>query len=170
MGEALFLNRSRDLEFKDYIELNDLNELLELRNHENEDLGPTIEEGDIINELNGEIVETRDDNVMVDKIDEYPSICDYDRKIKDNCANNLKFSCMIGNVGRTNMNQETNAGNCFAQKIKENEENIQRIPKTIVRDVMYFKERMLLTAKDKAGVNLDTEENYFMLMNAYGDD
>ncbi|GJZ29643.1 hypothetical protein Tco_0574290 [Tanacetum coccineum] len=96
MGEALFLNRSRDLEFKDYIELNDLNELLELRNHENEDLGPTIEEGDIINELNGEIVETRDDNVMVDKIDEYPSICDYDRKIKDNCANNLKFSCMIG--------------------------------------------------------------------------
>ncbi|GJZ33198.1 hypothetical protein Tco_0578634 [Tanacetum coccineum] len=44
MGEALFLNRSRDLKFGDYIELNDLNEPLELRNHENEDLGPAINE------------------------------------------------------------------------------------------------------------------------------
>ncbi|GKE30351.1 hypothetical protein Tco_1445735 [Tanacetum coccineum] len=95
MGEALFLNRSRDLEFGDYIELNDLNEPLELRNHENEDLRPTINEGEVIDELNGEIVETRNDNLIVEKIDEYPCLYDYDRKIKDNCAYNLRFSCMI---------------------------------------------------------------------------
>ncbi|GJX22097.1 hypothetical protein Tco_0226542, partial [Tanacetum coccineum] len=75
---------SRDLEFRDYIELNDLNEPLELRFHGNEDLGPAIGEGEVIDELNGEIVETRNDNGIVEKIDEYPSLCDYDRKIKDN--------------------------------------------------------------------------------------
>ncbi|GJS13640.1 hypothetical protein Tco_0408112 [Tanacetum coccineum] len=96
MGEALFLNRSRDPKFGDYIELNDLNEPLELRNHENKDLGPAIDEGEAIDELNGKIVKTRNDNVMVEKIDEYPSFCDYDRKIKENCAYNLRFSCMIG--------------------------------------------------------------------------
>ncbi|GJY47179.1 hypothetical protein Tco_0436242 [Tanacetum coccineum] len=96
MGEALFLNRSRDHEFRDYIELNDLNEPLELRNHENKDLGPIIDEGEAIDELNGKIVKTRNDNVMVEKIYEYPSFCDYDRKIKDDCAYNLRFSCMIG--------------------------------------------------------------------------
>nr|GEU46078.1 putative ribonuclease H-like domain-containing protein [Tanacetum cinerariifolium] len=84
MGEALFLNGSRDLKFRDYKELNDLNEPLELRNHVNEDLGPTIDEGEVIDKLNGEIVETRNDNVIIEKINEYPSLCDYDRKIKDN--------------------------------------------------------------------------------------
>ncbi|GKD01724.1 hypothetical protein Tco_1171998, partial [Tanacetum coccineum] len=69
MGEALFLSKSRDLEFGDYIELNDLNEPLELRFHENEDLGPAIDEGEAIDELNGKIVKTRNDNVMVEKID-----------------------------------------------------------------------------------------------------
>ncbi|GKC15598.1 putative reverse transcriptase domain-containing protein [Tanacetum coccineum] len=73
MGETLFLNRLRDLEFGDYIELNDLNEPLELRNHVNEDLGPTINEGEVIDELNGKIVKTRNDNVIIEKIDEYPS-------------------------------------------------------------------------------------------------
>nr|GEU53935.1 hypothetical protein [Tanacetum cinerariifolium] len=34
MGEALILNRSEDSDFGDFIELNDLNEPLELRNHE----------------------------------------------------------------------------------------------------------------------------------------
>ncbi|GJQ90105.1 putative reverse transcriptase domain-containing protein [Tanacetum coccineum] len=42
MGEALFLNRSLDHVYGDYIELNDLNELLELRRNQVEDLGPTI--------------------------------------------------------------------------------------------------------------------------------
>ncbi|GKC59897.1 two-component response regulator-like APRR2 isoform X1 [Tanacetum coccineum] len=89
MGEALILNRSKDLEFRDFIELNDLNEPLELRIHKIGELGPTIEEGEVINELNGDIVKTRDDNVMVEKIDEYPSFCDYDRKIKDNFVENM---------------------------------------------------------------------------------
>ncbi|GJU12704.1 hypothetical protein Tco_1135100 [Tanacetum coccineum] len=39
-----------------------------------------------------------------------------------------------------------------------------------VRDAKYFREQMLLTGNDKAEVNLDTEENDFMLMNTYGDD
>ncbi|GKE84959.1 hypothetical protein Tco_1558701 [Tanacetum coccineum] len=29
-------------------------------------------------------------------IDDYPSYCDYDKKIHIDCAHNLKFSCMIG--------------------------------------------------------------------------
>ncbi|GKD94315.1 zinc finger, CCHC-type containing protein, partial [Tanacetum coccineum] len=44
MGEALILNRPEDPNFGDFIELNDLNEPLELRNHDIEDLGLTIEE------------------------------------------------------------------------------------------------------------------------------
>ncbi|GJS36119.1 integrase, catalytic region, zinc finger, CCHC-type containing protein [Tanacetum coccineum] len=43
-------------------------------------------------------------------------------------------------------------------------------PKPRVRDAKYFREQMLLATKDEAGVNLDAEENGFMLMNAYGDD
>ncbi|GJX84584.1 putative reverse transcriptase domain-containing protein, partial [Tanacetum coccineum] len=96
MGAALILNRSQDPEFGDFLELNDLNEPLELRNHENEDLDPEIEEGEIIDEPMIDIVEIRYDNGIVEKIDEYPSFCDYDRKIHINCAYNLQFSCMIG--------------------------------------------------------------------------
>ncbi|GJS56388.1 retrovirus-related pol polyprotein from transposon TNT 1-94 [Tanacetum coccineum] len=43
-------------------------------------------------------------------------------------------------------------------------------PKPKVRDAKYFREQMLLATKDEAGVNIDTKENDFMLMNAYGDD
>ncbi|GKD42923.1 hypothetical protein Tco_1267568 [Tanacetum coccineum] len=43
-------------------------------------------------------------------------------------------------------------------------------PKPRVRDAKYFREQMLLVAKDEVGVNLDVEENDSMLMNAYGDD
>ncbi|GJV18372.1 ribonuclease H-like domain, reverse transcriptase, RNA-dependent DNA polymerase [Tanacetum coccineum] len=45
-----------------------------LRNNDIEDLGPIIGEGEVIDELNGDIVKTRDDNVMVEKIDEYPIV------------------------------------------------------------------------------------------------
>nr|GEV15800.1 hypothetical protein [Tanacetum cinerariifolium] len=38
MGETLVLNRSLDLFFKDYIDLNDLNELIELRRNQGDDL------------------------------------------------------------------------------------------------------------------------------------
>nr|GEW71161.1 retrovirus-related Pol polyprotein from transposon TNT 1-94 [Tanacetum cinerariifolium] len=56
IDQQLFERRSSDSEFGDYIELNDLNEPLELRNHKNEDLKLIIDEGEVIDELNGEIV------------------------------------------------------------------------------------------------------------------
>ncbi|GJY01253.1 hypothetical protein Tco_0359405 [Tanacetum coccineum] len=86
---------SEDSDFGDFIELNDLNEPLELRNHEIEGLGPTIKEGEVTDKLKVDIIQTRDDDIIVENIDEYLSFCDYDRKIKDNYAYNLPFSCMI---------------------------------------------------------------------------
>ncbi|GJT59042.1 hypothetical protein Tco_1002575 [Tanacetum coccineum] len=44
MGETLVLNRSLDPYLEDYIELNELNELFELRRNQRDDLMPTIEE------------------------------------------------------------------------------------------------------------------------------
>ncbi|GJS41084.1 hypothetical protein Tco_0566127 [Tanacetum coccineum] len=90
MGETLVLNRSLDPFLEDYIELNDLNEPFELRRNQGDDLMPTIEEGEVIEEFR-----TRDDELNVG-IDDYPSYCDYDKKIYIDCAHNLKFSCMIG--------------------------------------------------------------------------
>ncbi|GJS67174.1 hypothetical protein Tco_0681738 [Tanacetum coccineum] len=90
MGETLVLNRSLDPFFEDYIELNDLNEPFELRRNQGDDLIPTIEEGEVIEEFR-----TRDDELDAG-IDDYPSYCDYDKKIYIDCAHNLKFSCMIG--------------------------------------------------------------------------
>nr|GEV60005.1 hypothetical protein [Tanacetum cinerariifolium] len=46
MGETLVLNRSLDPFFKGYIELNDLNEPINLRRNQGNDLMPTIEEGE----------------------------------------------------------------------------------------------------------------------------
>ncbi|GJS39081.1 hypothetical protein Tco_0564124 [Tanacetum coccineum] len=54
----------------------DLEARLMLRNHENEDLGPTIDEGEIIDELNGNMVETSDDKMMNENVDEYPMYVD----------------------------------------------------------------------------------------------
>ncbi|GJW84380.1 putative reverse transcriptase domain-containing protein [Tanacetum coccineum] len=89
MGETLVLNRSLDLFLEDYIELNDLNEPFELRRNQEDDLMPTIEEGEVIEEFR-----TRDDLDI--GIDDYPSYYDYDKKIHIDYAHNLKFSCMIG--------------------------------------------------------------------------
>ncbi|GJS02826.1 putative reverse transcriptase domain-containing protein [Tanacetum coccineum] len=91
MGETLVLNRSLDPFFEDYIELNDLNVPLELRRDQVDDLMPTIEEGEVIEEFRA-----RNDARMVSKIFGYPSDCDHDKKIHMDCAYNLKFSCMIG--------------------------------------------------------------------------
>ncbi|GKD58535.1 reverse transcriptase domain-containing protein, partial [Tanacetum coccineum] len=55
-----------------------------------DDLMPTIEEGEIIEEFR-----TRDENLDIG-IDDYPSYCDDDKKINIDCPHNLKFSCMIG--------------------------------------------------------------------------
>ncbi|GKB26340.1 putative reverse transcriptase domain-containing protein [Tanacetum coccineum] len=90
MGETLVLNRLLDLFFEDYIELNDLNEPFVLRRNQGDDLMPTNKEGEVIEEFR-----TRDDELDAG-IDDYPSYCDYDKKIHIDCAHNLKFSYMIG--------------------------------------------------------------------------
>ncbi|GKC86561.1 putative ribonuclease H-like domain-containing protein [Tanacetum coccineum] len=51
MGETLVLNRSLDPLYRDYIELNDLNVPLELKRDQGDDLMPTIEEGEVIEEF-----------------------------------------------------------------------------------------------------------------------
>ncbi|GKE03734.1 hypothetical protein Tco_1395752 [Tanacetum coccineum] len=91
MGETLMLNRSLDPLFGDYIELNDLNIPLELRRDQVDDLMPTIEEGEVVEEFRA-----RNDTRMVSEIFGYPSDCDHDKKICIDCAHNLKFSYMIG--------------------------------------------------------------------------
>ncbi|GKD08890.1 putative reverse transcriptase domain-containing protein [Tanacetum coccineum] len=91
MGETLVLNRSLDPFFQDYIELNDLNVPFELRRDQVDDLMPTIEKGEVVKEFRA-----RNDARMVSKVFGYPSDCDHDKKIRINCAYNLKFSCMIG--------------------------------------------------------------------------
>ncbi|GKB15187.1 uncharacterized mitochondrial protein-like protein [Tanacetum coccineum] len=96
MGEALILNRSLDPLYGDYIELNDLNEPLELRRNQVDDLEPTIEEGEVVDEPMMDIVKTRCDDEIIDGLDEYPSYYDFDRKIHIDYAYNMKFSCKIG--------------------------------------------------------------------------
>ncbi|GKB59414.1 homeodomain-like protein [Tanacetum coccineum] len=96
MGKALILNRSLDLTYGDYIELNDLNEPLELRRNQVEDLGPMIEDGEVIDKPIIEVTKTRNNNEEIEGIDEYPSFCDFDRKMHMDCAYNLQFSFMIG--------------------------------------------------------------------------
>ncbi|GKA21058.1 hypothetical protein Tco_0701047, partial [Tanacetum coccineum] len=56
IGEALILNRSLDLLYGDYIELNDLNEPLELRRNQVDDLEPAFEEGGVVDEPMMDIV------------------------------------------------------------------------------------------------------------------
>ncbi|GKA80362.1 putative reverse transcriptase domain-containing protein [Tanacetum coccineum] len=91
MGENLVLNRSLNPFFEDYIELNDLNVPLELRRDQVDDLMPTIKESEVIEEFRA-----RNDDRMVSKVFGYPSNCDHDKKIRMDCAYNLKFSCMMG--------------------------------------------------------------------------
>nr|GEV86161.1 hypothetical protein [Tanacetum cinerariifolium] len=67
-----------------------------LRRNQVEDLGPTIEEGEVIDKPMEDIVEIRNnDNKISNGIDEYPSFCNFDRKIHIDCTYNLQFSCMI---------------------------------------------------------------------------
>ncbi|GKA30354.1 hypothetical protein Tco_0716659 [Tanacetum coccineum] len=88
--ETLVINRSLYPLNEDYIKLNDLNKPFELRTNQGDDFMPTIEEGEVIKEF-----KTRDDE-LDNGIDDYPSYCDYDKKIHIDCTHNLKFSCMIG--------------------------------------------------------------------------
>ncbi|GKA89746.1 mitochondrial proton/calcium exchanger protein-like protein isoform X1 [Tanacetum coccineum] len=61
-----------------------------LRRDQVEDLMPTIKEGEVIEEFRA-----RNDARMVSKSFVYPSDCDHDKKIRIDCAHNLKLSCMI---------------------------------------------------------------------------
>ncbi|GKB56071.1 hypothetical protein Tco_0912257 [Tanacetum coccineum] len=91
MGEALMINRSQDLSFEDFIELNDLNTPIELRRNQVEDLGPIIGDGEVIDKPMIDIIKTKNN----ESFEEYPSYCDFDWKIHIDCAYNLNFSCMI---------------------------------------------------------------------------
>ncbi|GJT80902.1 retrovirus-related pol polyprotein from transposon TNT 1-94 [Tanacetum coccineum] len=62
-----------------------------LRRDQVDDLMPTIEEGEIVEEFRA-----RNDARMVSEVFGYPSDCDHDKKIRIDCAHNLKFSFMIG--------------------------------------------------------------------------
>ncbi|GJY34367.1 mitochondrial proton/calcium exchanger protein-like protein isoform X1 [Tanacetum coccineum] len=92
MGETLVLNRSLDPFLEDYIKLNDLNEPFELRRNQGDDLMPTIKEGGVIEEFR-----SRDDELDAG-IDDYPSYCDYDKKIHIDYAHNLKFKILVYNT------------------------------------------------------------------------
>ncbi|GJX94950.1 hypothetical protein Tco_0349536 [Tanacetum coccineum] len=83
MRETLVLNRSLDPFLEDHIKLNDLNEPSESRRNQGDDLMPTIEEGEVIEEFR-----TRDDELNVG-IDDYPSYCDYDKKIHIDFLENM---------------------------------------------------------------------------------
>nr|GEX79712.1 reverse transcriptase domain-containing protein [Tanacetum cinerariifolium] len=119
MGEALILNKSLDLFYGDYIKLNDLNEPLEIRRNQVDDLEPTIKEeirrnqvddleptikeGKVIDEPMMDILKTRCDDKIIDGLDEYPSYCEFDRKIHIGYTYNLQFSCMIDFAVMENM-------------------------------------------------------------------
>ncbi|GJW11954.1 putative reverse transcriptase domain-containing protein [Tanacetum coccineum] len=97
MGDTLRKNRSHDPKFEDYIELSDLNEPLELRHDQVVELGPTIKEGKVIDTPIKKMVQTRHDNDKItNRIENYPSFSDPNRKIHVNDAYNLRFFCMIG--------------------------------------------------------------------------
>nr|GEX75259.1 hypothetical protein [Tanacetum cinerariifolium] len=83
MGETLVLNRSLDPFFKDYIELKYLNEPIELRRNQGDDLMSTIEEGEVIKEFR-----TRDEDLDTG-IDDYPSYYGYDKKIHIDLLENM---------------------------------------------------------------------------------
>ncbi|GJR93142.1 hypothetical protein Tco_0265316 [Tanacetum coccineum] len=70
------------------------------------------------------------------------------------------------NAGKPNRNQAFNAGNM----IDESNQIVQRVPRTESNPrKANVQEQMLLAMKDKAGSNLNTEQNDFMLDNSFGD-
>ncbi|GKC54211.1 mitochondrial proton/calcium exchanger protein-like protein isoform X1 [Tanacetum coccineum] len=75
IGETLVLNRSLDPFLEDYIKLNNLNKPFELTRNQEDDLMPTIEEGEVIEEF-----KTRNEDLDTG-IDGYPGYCDDDKKI-----------------------------------------------------------------------------------------
>ncbi|GJT36582.1 reverse transcriptase domain-containing protein [Tanacetum coccineum] len=76
IGDTLVVNRSLDPLFGDYIELNNLNVPIELRRDQVDDLMPTIEKGEVVEEF-----KARNDARIVSEFFGYPSDCDHDKKI-----------------------------------------------------------------------------------------
>ncbi|GJW62360.1 hypothetical protein Tco_0111695 [Tanacetum coccineum] len=93
MGYILVLNRSLDPLFEDYIELNDLNEPFELRRNQGDDLMPTIEEGEVIEEFR-----TRDDELDTE-IDDYPILENMDAYCDDGMGDVIFGEPFLREVG-----------------------------------------------------------------------
>nr|GFA63521.1 hypothetical protein [Tanacetum cinerariifolium]GFA78954.1 hypothetical protein [Tanacetum cinerariifolium] len=72
MEETLVINRSLDPLIGDYIELTDLNEPLELRRNQVNDLMPIVEEGAVIDAPIDDLVKSRNDELDTG-IDDYPN-------------------------------------------------------------------------------------------------
>nr|GFA55162.1 hypothetical protein [Tanacetum cinerariifolium] len=96
MGKALVINRSQDPEFGAFLKLNDLNEPLELkRNQEVNNLGPTIEDGEVINIPMVDIVKTRHDDENIKGINEYPNVIVGKLFYKASCVEARRFDGLI---------------------------------------------------------------------------
>ncbi|GJX61776.1 mitochondrial proton/calcium exchanger protein-like protein isoform X1 [Tanacetum coccineum] len=90
MGETLVLNRSLNPFFETHIKLNDLNVPLKLRRDQDDDLIPTIEEGEVVKEFRA-----RDDELNVG-IDDYPSLKDMDlTKMNEKAEVNLNLKTSL---------------------------------------------------------------------------
>ncbi|GJT66691.1 hypothetical protein Tco_1018171 [Tanacetum coccineum] len=90
MAETLMINRSLDPFLEDYIGLNDLNKPFGLRRNQGDYLMLTIKEGEVIEEFGA-----RDDEFNVG-IDDYPSYCDYDKKINIDYKMVYKWDNVVG--------------------------------------------------------------------------
>ncbi|GKE60167.1 putative reverse transcriptase domain-containing protein, partial [Tanacetum coccineum] len=83
VGEENIIFKSLDSFSEDYIELNDLNEPFELRRNQGDNLMPTIEEGEVIEEFR-----TRNDDLDTG-INDYPGYYDNDKKIHIDFLENM---------------------------------------------------------------------------------
>ncbi|GKE42651.1 hypothetical protein Tco_1469935 [Tanacetum coccineum] len=66
------------------------------------------------------------------------------------------------NTGRIVGNQEKIIRNTYGQRITRNDANVQRTSRTAANSSNTSTMSMLLSKKDKAGINLDEEENNFL--------
>ncbi|GJX10890.1 lysophospholipid acyltransferase 1-like protein [Tanacetum coccineum] len=122
-------NRSQDLEFRDFLELN---EPLELRrNQEINNLGPKIKEGEVINEPMIDISKTRHDDEIIEGIHEYPNFCNYDRKWFYNSILKDKIKFRGKNVVGALMNVPILVGNFWLRVLKQ-DGSMDLLPFTIV--------------------------------------
>ncbi|GJZ14517.1 integrase, catalytic region, zinc finger, CCHC-type containing protein, partial [Tanacetum coccineum] len=96
-------------------------------------------------------------------------------RIAVNQGNNVENGFVQKNVGNAQRNLRTTANfgktptiQCYNCNGKGHYS--RKCSKPGVHDSQFFTEHMLLTKKDEAKINLDDEENIFLLMNASGDE